>query len=199
MRRVVFLVTLALPTVLRAQGAAQTRVTKVGPEHGTVIVVGGGWMAPDLTARFIEAAGGPDALIVDVPTATGDTAISQNAPGARAWRLAGARNVFVLHTTDRKLADSDSFVKMLAKAGGVWFDGGRHYRIVDAYAGTKTEQAFRDVLARGGVIGGSSAGATISAIFSFAARRRMTIASWIIPGTKGVCIFARSRRSTSMS
>ena len=135
--------------------------TKVGPARGTVIVVGGGFMAPDLYARFIQEAGGPDALIVDVPTATGDTGITQDWAGARAWRLMGAHNVYVLHTTDRRIADSDSMVAILKRAGGVWFEGGRHYRLVDAYAGTRTEQAFRDVLARGGVIGGSSAGATI--------------------------------------
>ena len=32
---------------------------------------------------------------------------------------------------------------------------------MDSYAGTKTERAFHDVLARGGVVGGSSAGASI--------------------------------------
>ena len=66
------------------------------------------------------------------------------------WRQAGAKNIYVLHTVDRKLADSDSFVAILKKAGGVWFEGGRQFHLVDSYAGTKTEQAFNDVLARGG-------------------------------------------------
>ncbi|MBL0171223.1 MAG: cyanophycinase [Gemmatimonadaceae bacterium] len=39
--------------------------------------------------------------------------------------------------------------------------GGRQWNIVDSYANTRTYKAFHDVLARGGVIGGSSAGATI--------------------------------------
>jgi cyanophycinase len=126
-----------------------------------VIVVGGGAMGPEVYQAFIAAAGGPDALIVDVPTADGGATYTQDYSGARSWRNAGAHNVVVLHTTDRKIADSDSFPAILAKAGGVWFDGGRQFHLVDAYAGTKTEQAFHDVLARGGVAGGSSAGATI--------------------------------------
>jgi cyanophycinase len=69
--------------------------------------------------------------------------------------------VYVLHTNDKKLADSDSFAAILKKAGGVWFEGGRQFHLVDSYAGTKTEAGFNDVLARGGVIGGSSAGASI--------------------------------------
>ena len=44
----------------------------------------------------------------------------------------------VLYTTDRRLADTDSFVAILNNARGVWFDGGRHYRLK---AVTKTEQA----------------------------------------------------------
>jgi len=52
-------------------------------------------------------------------------------------------------------------VKPLLEANAVWFDGGRQWNIVDSYAGTKTEKAFRQVLERGGVIAGSSAGATI--------------------------------------
>src|SRR5579884_1838338 len=163
------LVAIAAPACLLAQRAGvrplHTRPaaaeTKVGPAHGTVIVVGGGAMGPEVYNTFIKAAGGPDALIIDVPTAGGDSVYKQDAPGTRGWKAAGAKHVYVLHTTDRKLADSDSFAAILKKAGGVWFEGGRQFHLVDSYAGTKTEQGFHDVLARGGVVGGSSEGASI--------------------------------------
>jgi cyanophycinase len=153
---------LIAPVCLSAQ-SNRAQTTKVGPARGTVIVVGGGSMGPELYQAFIEAAGGPDALIIDVPTAGG--AADYPADGGQAWRRAGARNVRVFHTRDRKLADSDSFVAIIKQAGGVWFGGGRQYHLMDAYAGTKTEQAFREVLERGGVVGGSSAGATILGSF----------------------------------
>jgi len=146
------------------RGAASSDV-KVGPPRGSVVVVGGGALGPEIYGKFIELAGGPDALIIDVPTSGGAATYGQDAPGARAFRAAGAKNVIVLHTNDRKLADLDSFVAPIKRAGGVWFDGGRHYRLVDAYAGTKSEAAFNDVLARGGVTGGSSAGASILGSF----------------------------------
>jgi cyanophycinase len=152
---------LVAPGLALAQGGGAGSAPRVGPPNGTVIVVGGGSMGPELYSRFIDAAGGPNALIIDVPTAGGDSVYTQNAPGVRGWKAAGAKNVYVLHTTDRKLADSDSFATILARAGGVWFEGGRQFHLVDSYAGTKTEQGFHDVLARGGVIGGSSAGASI--------------------------------------
>ena len=89
--------------------------------------------------EFIKAAGGPNALIIDVPTAGGDSVYTQDAPGTRGWKKAGAKNIYVLHTNDQKLADSDSFAAILKKAGGVWFEGGRQFHLVDSYAGTKTE------------------------------------------------------------
>ena len=62
---------------------------------------------------------------------------------------------------DLMIADDPAFSELLTKAGGVWFGGGRQWRFVDAYAGTLTEKRFREVLARGGAVGGSSAGASI--------------------------------------
>lgn len=141
------------------QSAAEP--TKVGPEHGTVIVVGGGGMGPEVYKTFIDAAGGPDALIVIVPTAGGDSVYGQDEPSTRGWKAAGAKNLYVYHTKDRKLADSDSFVAVLKRAGGIWFDGGRQFHLVDSYGGTKSETEFMNVLNRGGVIAGSSAGASI--------------------------------------
>ncbi len=161
----VVLATLLLPSLLVAQNASTPAGTgtapKVGPANGTVIVVGGGRMGPEIYDRFIQAAGGPDALILDVPNAGGADSYDDNAAGARGFRDAGARNVRVLFTTDTAVANSDSIVALIDRASGIWFDGGRQFRLVDAYAGTRTEKAFNDLLARGGVIGGSSAGATI--------------------------------------
>ena len=67
----------------------------------------------------------------------------------------------VLHTTDRSVANSADFVKPLQDATGVWLEGGRHWRLADAYLGTRTLKELFNLLDRGGVIGGGSAGATI--------------------------------------
>ena len=61
----------------------------------------------------------------------------------------------VLHTRDRAEADTEAFVAPLKTARGVWFGGGRQWRLVDAYMGTRTQREIEAVLARGGVIGGS--------------------------------------------
>ena len=152
-----------VPATLLAQASGRDagNAPRVGPARGTVVVVGGGSMGPEIYKAFIDAAGGPDALIIDVPNAGGADAYPQDGPGTRGWKQAGARNIYTLFTKDRKVADSDSFVAVLKKARGIWFEGGRQFRLVDAYAGTKTEAAFNEVLARGGVVGGTSAGASI--------------------------------------
>jgi cyanophycinase len=100
---------------------------------------------------------------VFIPTAGSDEEIARAVPPAF-MRRSGA-SVSVLHTRDRAVADSEGFVAPLRTATAVFFMGGRQWRLVDAYAGTRTEREFRGVLDRGGEIAGSSAGASIQASY----------------------------------
>lgn len=137
----------------------------VAPATGHLVVVGGGQIAPAIMQRFIALAGGPDAPIVVIPTAGEDSVYSPTWPGLALLTRNGARNLTVLHTRDRRLAESDSFAAIIRRARGVWFPGGRQWRLVDAYLGTATERELHALLARGGVIGGTSAGASIQASY----------------------------------
>jgi cyanophycinase len=154
MTRSSFILLLAAVSAVFAQ-------TKVGPANGSLVVVGGGVMGPEILSRFIDLAGGPDAPIVFVPTANGLDPQPATVLEAKFLHKAGATNVTVLHTNDRKVADSEAFVAPLLKARGVFFGGGRQWHLVDSYLNTRTQREFQAVLERGGVIGGSSAGATI--------------------------------------
>jgi cyanophycinase len=143
-----------------------------GPSSGSLVIAGGGQLdGTGIIERFVELAGGPHAKIVIVPTAGGNrrengTLIPYDAERVLAsWKARGLTNVHMLHTHDRKIADTDSFSSLLLDAKGVWFNGGRQWNIVDSYAGTKSYHAFHNVLTRGGVIGGSSAGATIQGTY----------------------------------
>lgn len=122
-------------------------------------------MGPEILQRFVALAGGPDAPIVVIPTAGEDAIYPATWSGLNGLKAAGATNLTVLHTKDRNVAESDAFVAALRTARGVWFPGGRQWRLVDSYLGTRTERELRNVLARGGVIGGSSAGASILASY----------------------------------
>lgn len=127
---------------------------------GTLMIGGGGGLSPDIWKRFIELAGGPDSLILVVPTANPDPLPAEPSE-MKSLKANGAKNVKLLHTRSRAEADTPEFAAKVNDARGVWFSGGRQWRFVDSYEGTRTEKAFHDVLARGGVIGGSSAGASI--------------------------------------
>lgn len=130
-------------------------------EKGALVIVGGGGTTKDIMDTFFEKAGGKDKLVVAIPTASETDAVPADPGDARYLRQWGGTNVKVLHTRNRKEADDPKFSEMLEKASGVWFGGGRQWRFVDSYEGTLTAKRFREVLDRGGVIGGSSAGASI--------------------------------------
>jgi cyanophycinase len=141
--------------------------TEYGPPKGSLVIGGGNLHDQTIYDKFIELAGGKDSNFVIVPTNGGN----KNRDGTiRAykeetvvapWKERGLKNVTMLHTHDPKVADTEEFVQSLRKANAVWFDGGRQWNCVDSYANTLTYRDFHKVLERGGVIGGSSAGATI--------------------------------------
>ncbi|KAK0767238.1 hypothetical protein N5P37_000972 [Trichoderma harzianum] len=137
----------------------------VGPANGNLVIVGGGTLDDAILQKVIDLAGGNDSSIVVIPTAQGDPSYDQNAANADDFRRLGSKSVTVLHTYDPAVANTEEFVQPLLNATGVWFGGGRQWRLVDAYAGTLTEQKIRAVLDAGGVIGGSSAGASIQGDF----------------------------------
>ena len=157
--------------ILLATVAARTTADdppEYGPPKGTLVVVGGGTLeGTGILEKFIQLAGGPDASFVIVPTAGGnrnqDGTVREykEADIVAPWLKRGIKNVRMLHTHDPKVADTEAFAAVLRTANAVWFNGGRQWNIVDSYMNTLTYKEFHNVLARGGVIGGSSAGATI--------------------------------------
>jgi cyanophycinase len=151
-----------------AVGSLFAQEPEYGPAKGTLVIQGGGSdVGTGIFETFINKAGGLDAKIVVVPTAGGNknedgTFKEYKAETVLApWKKRGATNVVMLHTHDPKVADTEAFASVLRDAKGVWFIGGRQWNLVDSYANTATEREFHKVLDRGGVIGGSSAGATI--------------------------------------
>ncbi|PQO46405.1 cyanophycinase [Blastopirellula marina] len=126
---------------------------------GALIVVGGGGLPKSITERFLELGGGKETRLVVIPTASSkpdsdEVLISR-------WKKRGAAEVTVLHTTDREVANSEAFVVPLKDATAVWIGGGSQSRLSDAYQGTAVEKELIALVARGGVVAGTSAGAAI--------------------------------------
>jgi cyanophycinase len=137
----------------------ETPLPSHGPAKGYLLITGG---IPDYK-RFIELAGGKSAHIVVIPTAavTNPLDVANLPPYCSGNGPFAGLHCSVLHTTDRTEADSEAFVTPLKAATGVWLEGGRHWRLTDAYLGTRTLKELFAVLDRSGVIGGGSAGATV--------------------------------------
>ncbi len=143
-----------------AKAASPPKVPCV--DNGSLMIVGGGGMPDEIVDRFVAFAGGRQARIVVLPTAVSRDETSLEVPGF--LRRADVERVTVLPQRGAE-TESDEFQSAMKDATAVWFGGGRQWHFVDTYEGTTAIELFRDVLRRGGVIGGSSAGATIQGEF----------------------------------
>jgi cyanophycinase len=128
---------------------------------GALVIVGGGGFPDDIRKRFLELAGGKNGRLVVVPTASEYQVRTKDFFSFRYWQTQGLASVSLLHTLDPKEANEPSFVKPLKNATAVWLDGGDQTRLANAYHETAVERELRRLLAQGGVIGGTSAGASI--------------------------------------
>ncbi len=148
--------------LLARQTAESVQGGSSGPEKGYLMLVGGGVSEP-LWNKLKQLMGGSDQHLILIPTALNDDSLDHQflVDYQARFHSLGFSNVTVLHTRNREIANSSSFVKPLSNAAAVWFSGGRQWRHADAYLNTNTHRALWDLLDRGGVIAGSSAGATI--------------------------------------
>jgi cyanophycinase len=133
---------------------------------GKLFIVGGGGMPQGLMTQFIEAAGGiENAKLVYVPCEEREQ-VDPDSGMITTWKKMGVKQCALVHTKDRIQANEDeAFLKPLSEATGIWFGGGRQWNLADSYYGTKAHRLMKEVLHRGGVVGGSSAGASIQAAY----------------------------------
>lgn len=131
-------------------------------ENGTLVIIGGGGMPDGMMGRFIELAGGVEnAKLVYVPCSEADE-VNGAQRMVQGWKRMGVKQATFIHTKDRIKANTDEeFFEPLKEATGIFFGGGRQWNFADSYYGTKTHELMKQVLHRGGVIAGSSAGASI--------------------------------------
>lgn len=138
-----------------------------GPEHGTLMVIGGS-AGDKLLHQFYELAGGDSAKIVIIPTAYGEEYLQKDSTIIKIklrFQKLGFKNFSILHTSDTAEANKPSFCQPIKEADAIYFLGGRQWRIADGFLNTLAHKEMFNLLNRGGIIGGSSAGATIQGSF----------------------------------
>ena len=129
---------------------------------GTLVMCGGGGRTPEeVFDEFVRLAGGRDARIVFIPSAVEFADVEEARRHFAEWEEYGCASLVYLDAKSHAEADTAAFVEPLKKATAVWIAGGDQERLAKLYSGTKLAAAVRDLLARGGVVGGISAGAAV--------------------------------------
>jgi cyanophycinase len=126
---------------------------------GTLVIAGGGDLPAIVNQRFWELAGGKRARLVIIPAydATKDD-ISRLKLEWKRWPF---HSVTVLQAVERSIAENPDFANPILNADAVWLSGGDQSWLADLYADTPVETQLQALLDRGGIIGGTSAGASI--------------------------------------
>jgi cyanophycinase len=130
-------------------------------KKGKLIIIGGGAIPDSLFSFFANYCGGKDQSVVYIPTATTDETYIQKGEHLIKFTSQGFNNLSTIHTRNKKEADDPKNIALIRNAKGLYFGGGDQQLIADAYAGTKLYDEIIALLDRGGVIMGTSAGATI--------------------------------------
>lgn len=130
--------------------------TQAAPQ-GHLILIGGGERPVAAMHKFVELAGGPAALILLLPTASEDPAYLQALLKSFTHDY-GCTNVKLLNVRTPPDALRQDYIRLVEKAGGIFFSGGDQTRILRALNNSPLLSAIAQAYARGAVIGGTSAG-----------------------------------------
>jgi cyanophycinase len=115
-----------------------------------------------ILSRFVSLAGGADATIAVISTAS-----SLGLEAGERYRAIfgglGVRKVRPLHAVTRPQANDDGAVRAVRDATGVFLTGGNQLRLSAVVAGTRIGDAIHRANDRGAVLAGTSAGASAMA------------------------------------
>ncbi len=146
--------------VIKLSAGVESASYMLHRRHG-VLLISGGKPTKTIERRFVDLAGGPEAWIVVIPTAHEAADKPDATRFLKKWRDLGVESVELLHTRSRDKANTVDFFSPIDHATGVWFEGGKQKLLAQAYGDTPLEAKLKQMLGRGGVIGGNSAGAAI--------------------------------------
>ena len=138
-------------TVYMTGKAADTCVEQSG---GGLLVMGGGTDVDDAFTRRVQPVlGGGDVVVLRTSGSDGYNDYFSN--------LLGADSVETIMVDRRQFADDPYVLWAVDSAEFVWIAGGDQSDYLNQWQGTALQQSLDAVLARGGVLGGTSAGAAV--------------------------------------
>ena len=131
--------------------------------QGPVMPIGGAEETEpggEILERFVDLAGGSDARIAIIPTASDDPQRSGEGY-AELFRKLGAKKADWLRVEQRSDANTEEPLSLLREATGMFITGGDQTRLVELIVGTLVMECIRTRNADGVVAAGTSAGASI--------------------------------------
>ena len=132
---------------------------------GTLFAIGGAeakLRRRTVLRTFVEAAGGADARIVVIPTASSLGAEVVEVYQA-VFTALGVGDVVAVRPESRAAAQSPELVGAVDRASGVFMTGGNQLKLTAVITGTRLGDAIHAAYQRGAAVGGTSAGASILA------------------------------------
>jgi cyanophycinase len=129
---------------------------------GTLFILGGLGTPQVVYDEFFRIAGGPRARVIHIPSATRRF---PDIPDLREYYAEfyeqGPESFEFLHTYERAVAEQAEFAEPLNGATGVWMGGGDQNLLAELFLDTAVIAAINRLLERGGIVSGTSSGATI--------------------------------------
>jgi cyanophycinase len=129
---------------------------------GTLVIIGGSVTPQVMYDEYFRIAGGPRARVIHIPSAT---ITFEEIEDLRDYYIEfyeqNPASFEFLHTYDRAVAEQKEFAAALDGATGVWIGGGSQGRLAELFLNTEVLRGIHRVLARGGVVSGTSSGAAI--------------------------------------
>ncbi len=130
--------------------------------RGTLVLCGGGKIPHSIREEFYQLGNGNEGSLVLIPTASPRSDGGDYTIWIDYWSSFRWRSIEVVHVENRDRAFDPLLAQRIQQATAVWLSGGEQQRLSERYVGTPIEKELHSLLARGGVVGGTSAGAAIA-------------------------------------
>jgi cyanophycinase len=131
----------------------------ISQPKGHLLIIGGGDRPAYMMNKYIELAGGKNAKIVIIPNASTIPKEEAYDHGSELKKL-GCTNINVLWFT-KETADSKENLAQMEGVTGVFFSGGDQTFLTRDMLGSKLLAKIKDIYNKGGIVGGTSAGAAV--------------------------------------
>lgn len=131
------------------------------PWSGSLLLCGGSVLPNSIRDRFFELGGAKSGALVVIPTASPRSDAGDFSFWVDYWKDYPWASIAVVHANAPADAYREPSLEALRSATAVWLSGGDQSRLADRFNGTPVLKELTLLLERGGVVGGTSAGAAI--------------------------------------